>query len=69
MALLFLGLNREQDGWETIGKIVDGQIVEDPTGEIEATVKDAYDLENEEQLRRAFNNHYINAVPVTESEE
>ncbi|MBV0901410.1 hypothetical protein [Haloarcula salina] len=69
MALLFLGLNEDRDGWDVLGKIADGEIVEDPTGELEATVKGAYDLDDEGHLRRAFNNHYINAVPLAEDEE
>jgi hypothetical protein len=69
VALLFLGLNEERDGWDALGKIADGEIVEDPTGELEATVQGAYDLEDEDRLRQAFNNHYINAVPLAEDEE
>ncbi|MXV64434.1 hypothetical protein GS429_20655 [Natronorubrum sp. JWXQ-INN-674] len=66
MALVFLGLNDEREGWERIGKVNDGEIIEDPTGELEATIQGVYDLEDEERLKRIFNNHYINAVPVTE---
>ncbi|AKU08295.1 hypothetical protein [Haloferax gibbonsii] len=69
MALLFLGLSEDRDGWDVLGKIADGEIIEDPTGELEATVKGAYDLDDEERLREAFNNHYINAVPLAEDEE
>ncbi|WP_082220671.1 hypothetical protein [Haloferax gibbonsii] len=68
MALLFIGLNEDRDDWDVLGKIVDGAIIEDPTGELEATVKGAYDLDDEERLRVAFNNHYINAVPLAEEE-
>lgn len=66
MALVFLGLNDEREGWERIGKVNDGEIIEDPTGELEATVQNVYDLEDENRLRQVFNNHYINAVPVIE---
>jgi len=69
VALLFLGLNEDRDGWDVLGKIIDGEIVKDPTGELEETVKGAYDLDDEDHLRRAFNNHYINAVPLAEDEE
>ncbi|KAB1193359.1 hypothetical protein GJR96_07845 [Haloferax sp. MBLA0076] len=69
MALLFLGLNEDRDGWDVLGKIADGEIIEDPTGELEATLKGAYDLDDEVRLREVFNNHYINAVPLAEDEE
>lgn len=69
MALLFLGLNEDRDGWDVLGRIVDGKIIEDPTGELEATVQGAYDLDDEERLREIFNNHYINAVPLEDDEE
>ena len=69
MGLVFLGLDDEGEGWERIGKINDGKITEDPTGELEATIQDVYDLENEDRLRQIFNNHYINAVPVIENDE
>lgn len=66
MALLFLGLDSDRDGWEVLGTVADGEIVSDPTGELEATLKGAYDLSDEARLRRAFDNHYINAVPLAE---
>lgn len=69
MALLIFGLNEERDGWDVLGKIADGEIVEDPTGELEATIEGAYDLDDEDHLRRALNNHYINAVPLAGDEE
>jgi len=68
MALIFLGLNEERTGWERIGKIANGEIIEDPTGELEATVQGIYDLENEKRMEQVFNNHYINAVPVVEND-
>ncbi|ELZ94779.1 hypothetical protein C440_06882 [Haloferax mucosum ATCC BAA-1512] len=69
MALRIFGLNEERDGWDVLGKIADGEIVEDPTGELGATIKGEYDLDDENHLRRALNNHYINAVPLAEDEE
>lgn len=69
MALVFLGLGDDGESWERIGKVANGKIGEDPTGELEATVKEIYNLEDEGKLRKIFNNHYINAIPVVDGSE
>lgn len=65
VALVFLGLGDDQESWERIGRIANGEIIEDPTGELESTVKPSYDLRDEEKLEEVFNNHYINAIPTS----
>lgn len=67
--LVFLGLRDEGESWERIGKVANGRVIEDPTDELEVTVKDVHNLEDEENLRRIFDNHYINAIPVRDEGE
>ena len=68
MAVVFFGLREDRKGWELIGRVEDGEITEDPTGELRETIEPAYDLGDEQYLSRALNNHYLNAIVVDDEE-
>ncbi|MFC4550803.1 MULTISPECIES: hypothetical protein [Halorussus] len=69
MTVLFLGLNDDGDGWEKLGYVEDGEIREDPTGDLEQLLEGFPDLKDEHRLTRQFNNHYVNAVIVKEGSD
>lgn len=69
MTVLFLGLNDDGDGWEKLGYVEDGEIREDPTGDLEHLLDGLPYLDDEQRLTRHFNNHYVNAVIVEENSD
>ena len=64
MAVVFFGLGEDREGWEWLGRVEDGKITADSTGELRETIEPAYDLADEQYLSRALNNHYLNAIVV-----
>lgn len=66
--LVFYQLNDNKDGWEEFGRINDGDVIEDVTGDFDDWIGEKRHYP-EEHLARQYSNHYVNAVLVEEGEE
>lgn len=68
--LIFYQISRDEDspGWHEIGRIKDGEIIEDETGDFEDWIGEQRHYP-EEHLARQYDNHYINAVLIEEDDQ